>query len=72
MEPWDETEMKFSIKCLIAHLLAKTIFESWVKLLGPPLAISKNFEKILGSQVGYVHGTQYRKTRIEICKGSLG
>ena len=72
MKPWvwsffEKTfyEEHVSSSCFGAH------FESWVKHLGSPLAIPKNYERIVGSQMGYAFGTCRPKSHINLCNASL-
>ena len=45
--------------------------QTFFKRLGPPLAIPKTFERILGPKIGFVHGTYRPKLQVCLCKASL-
>ena len=42
-----------------------------MKLLGSPLSTSQNCGRILGSEIGYVHGSHYPKPHSGLSKASL-
>lgn len=46
-------------------------FDSWVKILGPPLSALSNFERLLRSKIWYAHGTCNPKSWNILCEASL-
>jgi hypothetical protein len=63
----------FLRKLFMRNLLAEFVFESWVKLLGPPLSTSKTMRGIffLILKYGMQHGTHCLESRIGLYKASL-
>ena len=57
---FDPSSRKLSIKSSLAHRVVESNFK-----------VGANFEKNLGSKIGYAHRTHCPKARISLCKANL-
>lgn len=67
---FDHCLRKLSSKSLLGCRVSKSIFFSWVNLLGPPLSTCKTLKEF-GCKIRYAHGTRCPKSQIDLCKSYI-